>query len=448
MDKNLQYLILLGAHIGLAFLVFMLPFLSLVYILLVFVVGTGFVISNKNRNNEVLIVCAYIAGIEVFIRATGGAFFYEFSKYGIIFFMFLGIFYSSFSKNILPFVFYLLLLIPALIYTATNFILTDFDRKMISFTISGPICLGVCAIYCYQRKINISTVYDIVLALGLPIVTLTTYLILYTPSIKDVVTGTDSNGATSGGFGPNQVSTVVGLGIFIFFSRLLLLSKNKTIMLVNIAIISIMAFRGIVTFSRGGIFAAVFMMVILVINLYTIINLKAKAKIISIVIFSVFATSLIWGYSVLQTNGLIANRYAGQDAAGRVKKSRFTGREELVETELNIFYENPVFGCGLSRSIAIRQKATGIDSASHNEITRLMAEHGFLGILILGILFSVPFFHYLNNKNNFFLIPFFIFWLLTINHAAMRIAAPALVYAMCLINVSFESQPKTKSIEN
>jgi O-antigen ligase len=447
MDKNLQYLALIAVHIVLAFVVFLLPFLSLIYILLVFVFGIAFVVLNKNRNNEVLIVCAYITGIEVFTRATGGAFLYEFSKYGIILFMFLGIFYSSFSKNILPFILYLLLLMPALIYTTTNFILTDYDRKIISFTISGPLCLGVCAIYCYRRKINIDTLYDIILALGLPIVTITTYLILYTPSIKDVVTGTDSNGATSGGFGPNQVSTVVGLGIFIFFSRLLLQSKNKIIMFINIFIISVMAFRGIVTFSRGGILAAVFMMIALVLNLYFITNLRTKAKIVSIVVFSVFATSLIWGYSVLQTNGLIANRYAGQDAAGRVKKSKFTGREELVETELNIFYENPYFGCGLSRSIKIRQQETGIDSASHNEITRLLAEHGFLGLLILIILFSAPFFQFLNNRKNFFLIPFFLFWLLTINHAAMRIAAPAFVYAMCLIDISFVPIPQKKSIK-
>jgi hypothetical protein len=35
------------------------------------------------------------------------------------------------------------------------------------------------------------------------------YLILYTPSVRDVITGTSSNYETSGGFGPNQVATIL-----------------------------------------------------------------------------------------------------------------------------------------------------------------------------------------------------------------------------------------------
>jgi hypothetical protein len=40
-----------------------------------------------------------------------------------------------------------------------------------------------------------------------------------------VITGTESNFQTSGGFGPNQVATFLGLGMF-FFSRILE-SKNE-----------------------------------------------------------------------------------------------------------------------------------------------------------------------------------------------------------------------------
>ena len=35
------------------------------------------------------------------------------------------------------------------------------------------------------------------------------------------------------------------------------------------------------------------------------------------------------------------------------------------------------------------------------------------------------------------LIPFFLFWFLTINHAALRIAAPAFIYALSLIKVKW-----------
>jgi hypothetical protein len=37
-------------------------------------------------------------------------------------------------------------------------------------------------------------------------------------------------------------------------------------------------------------------------------------------------------------------------------------------------------------------------------------------------------------------LSFLIFWLLTINHAAMRIAAPAFVYALSLLKVYYQKE--------
>ena len=435
MLNNRQYFILIFAHIALAAFVFLFPFTSTILSIVLFGVGFLYIFKTKNSNNQVLLVSAYIVGFEVLIRATDGVVFYEFAKYGIIFFLLMGMLYSSFSKNIFPYLIYLLLLLPALYYATANFIITDADRKTISFTLSGPVCLGVAAIYCYNRKLTIENVYSILLAIGLPLISLTTYLILYNPSVRDVVTGTDSSGATSGGFGPNQVSTMVGLGIFIFLSRTILNSKNNWMLIANISISTIMAFRGIVTFSRGGIFTSIVMIIALLFIIFRYSNAVAKLKISTFIICLIFGSLLIWGYSVTQTNGLIEKRYAGKDALGRVKESRFTGREQLASSELKIFFDNPFLGCGVGRSSKIRESETGIKSASHNEITRLFAEHGTLGIAILFILFLVPFFSFFNNSQHIFLIPFFLFWLLTINHAAMRIAAPGFLYALALLKI-------------
>ncbi len=431
-----KYLTLIVIHVSVAILVFLAPFLANVLTLLLVGIGFLYILKYKNNNNQALLLCAYIVGFEVFIRATGGGFFYEFAKYAVIFFLIIGMFYSGFSKNVFPYLLYLLLLLPALYYATANFILTEADRKTLSFTLSGPVCLGICAIYCYNRNVTIERVYDIILAMGLPLISLTTYLILFNPNVRDVITGTDSTGATSGGFGPNQVSTMVGLGIFIFLSRALLNSKTKFLLLLNIAIASVMAFRGIVTFSRGGILTSIIMIIALLITVFYYSNAVAKLKISTFIIFGLLGAVIIWGYSVSQTNGLIEKRYAGQDALGRSKESKFTGREELASSELKIFFDNPLLGCGVGRSPKIRESVSGIKSASHNEITRLFAEHGSLGIAILLILFLTPFFSFFNNRQHIFLIPFLIFWLLTINHAAMRIAAPAFIYALSVLKIS------------
>ena len=59
---------------------------------------------------------------------------------------------------------------------------------------------------------------------------------------------------------------------------------------------------------------------------------------------------------------------------------------------------------------------------------------------MLLILFFTPIFLYLDNKQNIYLFCFLLFWLLTINHAAMRTAAPSFVYALSLLKVRFEDE--------
>jgi hypothetical protein len=65
----------------------------------------------------------------------------------------------------------------------------------------------------------------------------------------------------------------------------------------------------------------------------------------------------------------------------------------------------------------------------------MLAEHGLFGVVGLLILFFTPLFLYLENQFNMFLLCFLLFWLLTINHAAMRTAAPAFIYSLSLLNV-------------
>jgi O-antigen ligase len=51
---------------------------------------------------------------------------------------------------------------------------------------------------------------------------------------------------------------------------------------------------------------------------------------------------------------------------------------------------NPIFGVGVGKGAEIREDETGVKVLSHDEITRMLAEHGTLGILGLLILFFTP----------------------------------------------------------
>ncbi len=442
-DQSYLYLILIHLIIGVV--VFLLPFTAKIYGYSIFIFGVIYIIKNQNRNNEVLIAAAYVVGSEVFLRMTGGNPLYEISKYGVMSFILMGMYYSGFSKGAVPYWIFMLLLVPGVVMSA--FVL-NFDtniRNAIAFNISGPVCLGLASLYTFRRKIALEEINTILLSMGLPIVTCMVYLSLYTPNVQEVITGTESNFQTSGGYGPNQVATVLGLGMFIFFSRLILDSKTKFQIIINLIIALNITYRGMVTFSRGGMITGFLMIVLLVVFLYFKSNYTGKVKLNYIIMLLVFAMLGTWAYTSFQTGGLIDKRYANQDAAGRVKASQFTGREDVAQNEINTFLKNPVFGVGVGKGAEVREDETGMQVLSHDEITRMLAEHGALGIVGLLILFFTPLFLYLENKFNMFLLCFVAFWFLTINHAAMRTAAPAFVYSLSLLNVRLAFNRSGKS---
>lgn len=433
------YIILIGFHIALAYLSYSIDSVSFIYTFLILLTGTIAIIINKDRNNEALFFAAYFVGIEVFVRMTNGTFLYETGKYAVILFMVIGMFYRGINNQAGYYFIFILLLMPAIVITAQDLGYEYDIRKAIAFNLSGPVCLGICAMYCSQRVISLQRFLNILIVMSLPIISMTVYLFLYTPkNMKEVFITTGSNFATSGGFGPNQVATVLGLGMFIFVIQLFFNTKNFLILAINASLLAVITYRGIITFSRGGVITALIMIAIFLIMLLNITNQKGKNKIFFTLIIGVFFSFGIWLYSSSQTGGLIENRYKNQDALGREKESTLSGRETLIKTELQMFYSSPAFGVGVGRNKEIRQEETGIASASHNEVTRILAEHGTFGIFGLLILIIVPLSIFQLTKENIFLLSFFVFWALTINHAAMRIAAPAFVYGLSLLKISFD----------
>lgn len=442
-DQSYLYLILF--HVVLGILGFLLPFTTKIYGYSIFIFGVYYIIKKQNRNNEALIAAAYVVGSEVFLRMTGGNPLYEISKYGVMVFILIGMYYSGFSKGAVPYWIFLLLLVPSVIISTFTLNFDTDIRKAIAFNISGPVCLGLAALYTFRRKIALAEINSILLSMGLPIITCMVYLTLYTPNVQEVITGTESNFQTSGGYGPNQVATILGLGMFIFFSRVILDSKTKFQIILNLIVALNITYRGMLTFSRGGMITGFLMIVLLLVFLYFKSNYGGRVKLNYIIVLLVFAMFATWTYTSFQTGGLINKRYSNQDAAGRAKESQFTGREDVAQNEIDTFLKNPIFGVGVGKGAEVREDETGIKVLSHDEITRMLAEHGSLGIVALLILFFTPLVLYLENKFNMFLLCFVAFWFLTINHAAMRTAAPAFVYSLSLLNVQL-GFPRKKSV--
>jgi hypothetical protein len=438
---NKNYLKVILLHMILGAGIFLFRPLSIAYAAVIIFAGCYFIIKSKNQNNEVLLWAAYIVVAEVFLRMTKGNIGNEYAKYGVMIFMFLGMYFSGITKKAFPYWTYLLLLMPGLIMGVLSLNFETDIRKAIVFNLSGPICLAISCIYTANREISFLDIEKITRWMSYPIAAMVVYMFLFNPSVRDVVTGTDSNFATSGGFGPNQVSTILGLGMFVFFVRFLFFSKTLLLTVFNVFFLLVLSYRGIITFSRGGVYTGIAMIIMLLIATYPFISLKGKFKVNIVLGFLIFSGIAVFTYSISQTSGMILNRYKGEDALGREKISKFSGREELAAVEFQMFIENPIFGVGVGKNKEYREEMTGISAASHNEITRMLAEHGVFGVVNLFILFFTPLVIYINNKQHIFLLSFFIFWFLTINHASMRIAAPAFIYALTLLKVTIVEKP-------
>lgn len=437
-DKNYLFLILI--HILLGVIIFYIQGVSKVYGYLIVIVGLLVLLKTRNRNDEVLYICAYIVGSEVFLRMTNGNPNHEFAKYSLVVFFLIGYVYSGFSKMSMPYLFFIIVLLPGVIIANETLDFGVVFRKKISFNLSGSLCLAVAAMHTFGRKITVGQIGNLLLIMGLPVISTAVYTQLYAPDLKEVLTGTSSNSDLSGGFGPNQVSTILGLGMFIFFTRIVLYSRTKLIFIVNVLIAFYVTYRGLLTFSRGGMITGFLMILIFLFFIYMSSKKKGRIKLNYFVLVFVVLVSAIWMFTSLKTDGLIDKRYANKNALGVEKKDLSTGRSQLVEEEIDWFLESPFFGIGVGKGTDYRTAKYGFLYASHNEITRLLAEHGMFGIVALLILFFTPIFYFMGNKDNIFLFCFLLFWLLTINHAAMRTAAPSFVYALSILKVRFDEE--------
>lgn len=441
--KKVTYVQLVLLHIGLGVLVYL--FKSASFLLMVGIFGAflTYIIAKNNRGNLVLIAAAYFTGAEVFFRMTGAALFYETGKYAVIFFLLLGMFYKGTSFKSIPFWIYLFVLVPGIVFSAINLNYETNVRTAIIFNLSGPFCLGIAAIYMYHRKVSFERLQQILLAVLLPIVTTMVYLYLFTPDIKDALSGTQSNFETSGGFGPNQVATILGLGMFILFSRLLTI-RSKLINVIDLLLLLFMSYRAIVTFSRGGVVTAGICAAFFLIAYFMLSKPKVKAKIIPKISLIVIGLIVTWAFTSIQTTGLIDKRYTNRDAAGRLKQDITTGRSELISNELLAFYEEPLTGIGVGKIKEFRFERTGTLAATHNEVSRLLSEHGIFGLFALLLLVFIPFVYWFKQRYNPFLPALFLFWFLTINHSSMRLAAPAFIYGIMLLYVTKEVKTTKK----
>ncbi|MBL7846680.1 MAG: O-antigen ligase family protein [Cyclobacteriaceae bacterium] len=404
------------------------------------------VILNRNQNNEAALGSAYIIGLEVIWRITGGFVTYEFAKYSVALILLTGklvdrrIIYVE--KRILI---YVLSFFPAF-YVGLTLLPPSEQFRQLSSIISGPICLVMAVIYFSHRRISYATLIKILQVIGFAIITLTLLLFLKTPNLESIEFRSQSNFQTSGGFGPNQVSSILGFGMVIMVILLWQKRRLTGFLYTDIALLILIAYRNLLTFSRGGMIGAI-AGIILFIVFITITRKISKAGLVRLATFIIIGTisfNFIWDRLTNITEGQIVYRFTGRDTLGRVSQNITSGRIFVASDELVTFKDNILSGVGLSYSKFLRVERQSILTNTHNEITRTMAEQGLIGIIGFLSIFWIA------SKNYRHRSPFnkAIFWcliglfLVTISHSAMRLSMPSFIFGLALVHAA----PSAKSL--
>ena len=412
-------------------------FFPKLYGISIFAIGFVIVALSSNQKEEALVISSYIVGVEVFLRMIQGTITYETGKYGVMVFLVIGMLVGpTKQKPTISYIIYILLLLISIVFTQVPE--GESIKNAIVFNLSGPIALGVSALYLYKRPISFSQLKDILFFMCLPVFSMVMYIYYRTPDLSEIVFGGVASFETSGGFGPNQVATAIGVGMFVVAVFLFLKIKLSGFVLLDALFLAYFTYRGLLTFSRGGIITGGFAFVIFAI--FIILYRKGSFQtIFKYLAISSFFLLGVWLYTSDVTGGMLDNRYAGKNARGIQQEDVTSGRGDILEMQFESFKEAPLFGIGVGNGKYKRQySGEDVTAASHNEVGRLIEEHGLLGVIILVMLFAIPIAHF-RGSNNFqkaFIVSFFFFWFLTINHSAMRVAFPGFIYGLCLIIIT------------
>jgi O-antigen ligase len=358
--------------------------------------------------------------------------FWEFGKYSMVWVFILALLRRRCLKWPIAMATYLAVQIPSIAFTVAS-LSTEDARSQISFTLSGPLALVVSTWFFSHVTLSRSQLRNLLVVIVGPIMGISATIItsILGNSSDLLFNPNASNPITSGGFGPNQVSAMLGLGALAVF---LLIVTNKLSMATRLTLIATAALLGAqsaLTFSRGGLYGAG--VGIMLGSLFLLRDARSRLKLIFAAgLLLVVALYILFPALDTLTSGGITARFYNPN---------LTGRDELISGDLELWAASPIFGVGVGLADYQRQATTALNSYSvvtaHTEFSRLLAEHGMFGLiaLVLLIMVSLRNIRRMPTPVDRGVMVAFIGWSFTfMANIAMRVAAPSFLFGLTSIH--------------
>jgi hypothetical protein len=442
-NKLLRYkkpLLWVLLHVLLGFLSAFSKFPIIVYFYVFLITSLLFVFDSKDSQIKLTMLMAYLIPMEIICRMAQTSPFvpYELSKYLFFILLIFGLLTNTKKSSKIGF-FLLLLLLPAFFYDRSYSV----TSKDLVFNLLAPVNLCLAVWYFYKRPIKSEYIPKLIIVMVLPLISALAYTVIKTPDYDQIEFILGANFDTTGGFGSNQVSTIFGLGLFLTFYLWYNRMTISGLRILDGGIVFLFTFQGLLSFSRGGMIGgavAILLYLLFNKNIDTVRvkstkkNSKFLIPALALVLISVFFANEV-------TKGQLLLRYQGETAgtlAGAKEKdlnSITTRRSSIFEGDFQLFKEN-LLGVGAGASKYLRETENGF--LTHVEFSRLLAEHGVLGLLFFLVFSLLPFFllrkQYSSGYRGLLIALFFIAWY-TSFHAATRNFVTPLLGGLALINV-------------
>jgi O-antigen ligase len=182
------------------------------------------------------------------------------------------------------------------------------------------------------------------------------------------------------------------------------------------------------TFSRGGVYNAVGALLFILFFLANDVKTFFRRVIppLAIVVVCLFAV-----FPVL-------DNYTGGMLSARFQSTESTNRADIVGSDFQILAENPLLGVGVGIAGGYRAKFLEYSSASHTEFSRIISEHGILGIFAIVCLLLTAISTVKNQSAGFgraFKAGMIAWSFLFMMNAGMRLAAPSLLFGLGMVSV-------------
>jgi O-antigen ligase len=430
-SPNVRIILFLLLHVPLAFVAEAVPQVSTALGLVVAYFGLRAALLR--RPVQVMAVVAYAAGAEVLWRMTRAQLFWEYSKYLSVAVVGVALLIEWRSRNdrglksFWPIIL-MVTLIPASVLTIVELGVGG-ARDPLSFNLSGYLALAAMALYFWARPIGRRETEQILIALMAPIVGVASLAVYSTVTTSQEFLSA-SNWVTSGNYGPNQVSNLLGLGA-LAGSMLLVIMRGRSgargfILLLTFVFLG----QAVMTFSRGGVYS--YVLALMVFGFHLMRSPQSRRF---------FALLAVGGFALLlvvfprldsYTAGVLGDRFSELDS---------TGRLEAAEADLTAFRDNPLVGTGVGLAVEYRVDYEGVGLAAHTEFTRLLAEHGLFGILTLFVLVWMLLKRYAANSPGLSraMTAALAVWSMSIMaHSALRMVSIATILALALVSWRLE----------